>query len=333
MDSSLPEDIIKIEHLTKVFKNKKTVTAVDDISLSVKKGEIFGLLGPNGAGKSTIIRILTTLLKPTSGKAYLKEYEVTKEPEKIRTIIGVCPQNGTLDIELTAYDNLEFYGKLLDVDDSILKDRIWELLQMADLKDRAYNEVRTFSGGMKRKLEIVRAFIHKPLILFLDEPTIGLDPESRREVWDQVLQLNTHNTTIILTTHYMDEAERLCNRIAFVDSGRLISLDTPENLKKALPSGDRIEIGFNEIKPELISSLQNNPLISSVEIKGKILYIFSKSGNKVLPSLLTAFEHYSLEMLSITIRSPTLEDVFIYLTGNNLDSSGESPGIGSSKVV
>ncbi len=327
MDSSYSDDIIKIEHLTKIFSNKKIVKAVDDISLSVRHGEIFGLLGPNGAGKSTIIRILTTLLKPTSGKAYLKEYDVTKEPEKIRSLIGVCPQNGTLDIELTAYDNLEFYGKLLNVDDLSLEPRIWELLEMSNLKDRAHQQVRTFSGGMKRKLEIVRAFIHKPLILFLDEPTIGLDPESRREVWEQVLNLNTHNTTIILTTHYMDEAERLCDRIAFVDQGRLISLDTPDNLKKALPSGDRIEIGFTDLRPDLIASLQNNPLISSVEVKGKTLCIFSKSGNKVLPSLLTTFEQYSHEMLSITIRSPTIEDVFIYLTGNNLSNSGDNSGI------
>src|SRR5512137_2869541 len=228
--------IIRIDHITKIFYEKtRTVTAVNDVTLDVRRGEIFGLLGPNGAGKSTLIRILTTLLKPTSGTACVDTYDITKDPEKIRTIIGVCPQNSTLDVELTAYDNLEFYGKLVNVPDDILDKRIWELLKMTDLTDRAYMRVSTFSGGMRRKLEIVRAFIHRPLILFLDEPTIGLDPEARREVWQQISELNKEKITIILTTHYMDEAEKLCNRIAFIDKGYLVALDTVENLKKMVP--------------------------------------------------------------------------------------------------
>ena len=203
--------IIRIEHVVKTFTSRnKTVIAVNDVSFTVKRGEIFGLLGPNGAGKSTLIRILTTLLTPTSGTACLDTYEITRDPEKVRTIIGVCPQNSTLDVELTAYDNLDFYGKLVNVPDAILDKRIWELLEMTGLTDRAHMRVGTFSGGMRRKLEIVRAFIHHPLILFLDEPTIGLDPEARREVWQQIAVLNKEKTTIILTTHYMDEAEKLC---------------------------------------------------------------------------------------------------------------------------
>ncbi|MDD1713973.1 MAG: ABC transporter ATP-binding protein, partial [Methanoregulaceae archaeon] len=179
------DDIIRIEKITKVFQNARTVVAVDDVSFTVRRGEIFGLLGPNGAGKSTLIRILTTLMKPTSGTASIESYEVTREPEKIRARIGVCPQNSTLDLELSAYDNLDFYGRLQNVDDATLEARIPELLAMVDLSDRAEARVSTFSGGMRRKLEIVRAFIHRPSILFLDEPTIGLDPESRREVWKQ----------------------------------------------------------------------------------------------------------------------------------------------------
>ena len=235
--ASSGDRIIRIEHLTKIFSNHQVVTAVNDVSFEVLKGEIFGLLGPNGAGKSTIIRILTTLMKPSSGIAYVGPFEVTRDEEEVRGIIGVCPQNSTLDIELTAYDNLEFYGKLLNVDERMLDGRIWELLGMAGLTDRAHSRVSTFSGGMRRKLEIVRAFLHRPLILFLDEPTIGLDPQSRREVWEQISILNTEQTTIILTTHYMDEAEQLCDRIAFIEGGRLISLDTPENLKKMIPDG------------------------------------------------------------------------------------------------
>ncbi|MFH0967176.1 MAG: ATP-binding cassette domain-containing protein, partial [Methanobacteriota archaeon] len=260
------ESIIRIEHLTKIFfERKRTVTAVNDISFDVNRGEIFGLLGPNGAGKSTIIRILTTLLKPTSGTACVDSYDITKNPEKIREIIGVCAQNSTLDVELTAYDNLEFYGKLENVPASTLDARIWQLLEMTELTDRAHMKVQTLSGGMRRKLEIVRAFIHHPLILFLDEPTIGLDPEARREVWQQIETLNTENTTIILTTHYMDEAEKLCNRIAFVDKGQLIALDILENLKRLIPEGDLIEIGCDTIDDRVLSVLKNNTQINSLE--------------------------------------------------------------------
>ena len=323
--SVLPDtpSIIRIDHLTKIFREKnRSVTAVDDVTLEVRRGEIFGLLGPNGAGKSTLIRVLTTLLRPTSGTACVDSYDIIRNPEKIRSIIGVCPQNSTLDVELTAYDNLEFYGTLVNVDDSILDMRIWQLLAMADLTDRAHMKVQTLSGGMRRKLEIVRAFIHHPLILFLDEPTIGLDPEARHEVWQQILLLNEENTTIILTTHYMDEAEKLCNRIAFVDKGRLIALDVVENLKQLIPAGDLIEIGFDTIDERLLPVLQQNTHINAVEVKEQKLIISAKNGSKLLPEIVVAFEKFSTPMTSISIRSPSLEDVFIHLTGKKLDDGG-----------
>lgn len=316
--------IIKIDHLTKVFTTKaKTVTAVNDISFEVKHGEIFGLLGANGAGKSTIIRILTTLLSPTSGQAYVDNYDVTKDPEKIRSIIGVCPQNSTSDVELTAYDNLEFYGKLENVPDSILPDRIWELLTVANLADRANMPVRTLSGGMRRKLEIVRAFIHRPLILFLDEPTIGLDPEARREVWQQILALNAEHTTIILTTHYMDEAERLCTRIAFVDHGSLMALDTLENLRKLIPAGDLIAIGIDSMDPRAEEAIQNLPLVNAVSTSDHTVHISATNGSRVIPAILGIFEQYEIPIVSISIRSPSLEDIFIYLTGKGLDGGND----------
>lgn len=332
MTTAVPEredadSIIRIYNVTKTFASKtKTVTAVNDISFTVNRGEIFGLLGPNGAGKSTLIRILTTLLQPTSGTAFLDTYEITKQPEHVRGIIGVCPQNSTLDVELTAYDNLAFYGKLVNVPDTILDARIWELLAMTELTDRAHMRVGTFSGGMRRKLEIVRAFIHHPLILFLDEPTIGLDPEARREVWQQISDLNKEKTTIILTTHYMDEAEKLCNRIAFVDKGRLIALDTLENLRLRLPAGDLIEIGFERVDDRVISAIRSNPLVNSAEIQGNQIVISARNGSKVLPALINSFEEYSVPMNSISIHTPSLEDVFIYLTGSKLDvgTAGES---------
>ena len=320
--SVLPDNtsIIRIDHLTKIFYEKnRSVTAVDDITLEVRRGEIFGLLGPNGAGKSTLIRVLTTLLRPTSGTACVDTYDIIRDPEKIRSIIGVCPQNSTLDVELTAYDNLEFYGKLVNVDDRTLDKRIWELLEMTELTDRAHMKVQTFSGGMRRKLEIVRAFIHHPLILFLDEPTIGLDPEARHEVWQQIAKLNEEKTTIILTTHYMDEAEKLCNRIAFVDKGRLIALDVLENLKQLIPAGDLIEIGFDTFDERLLPVLRQNTLINSVGVKEQKLIISAKNGSKLLPEIVAVFEKFSTPMSSISIRSPSLEDVFIHLTGKKLD--------------
>lgn len=319
------EQIIRLEHLTKVFRNTHTVRAVDDVSFDVTKGEIFGLLGPNGAGKSTLIRILTTLLTPTSGTAFVGSYEVTKDPESVRTIIGVCPQSSTLDVELTAYDNLDFYGRLLNVEEDVLEDRIWELLKMTDLADRAHSRVSTFSGGMRRKLEIVRAFLHRPLILFLDEPTIGLDPDSRFEVWQQITRLNTEKTTIILTTHYMDEAERLCNRIAFMDKGRLIALDTPENHKRALPAGDLIDIGLGRMDDGAVTAIQASGLVTSVEVRGNSLRIHARNGNSVLPTIIGIFDRFSVPMTSISIHSPSIEDVFIHLTGRKLDSgNGEA---------
>ena len=314
------EEIIRLEHLTKVFKGKDMVTAVDDVSFSVSKGEVFGLLGPNGAGKSTLIRILTTLIAPTSGTAFVGSYEVTKDAESVRSIIGVCPQNSTLDLELTAYDNLDFYGRLLGVEDDVRDGRIWELLKMTGLTDRANSRVSTFSGGMRRKLEIVRAFLHRPLILFLDEPTIGLDPDSRFEVWQQITRLNAEKTTIILTTHYMDEAERLCNRIAFMDKGRLIALDTPENHKRALPAGDLIDIGFDRLDERVLPALRESGVVTSAEVKDRIIRISARNGNSVLPQIIGIFERFSVPMTSISIRSPSIEDVFIHLTGRKLDS-------------
>jgi ABC-2 type transport system ATP-binding protein len=316
-----PDRIIRIEHISKVFSNHERVVAVNDVSFDVRKGEIFGLLGPNGAGKSTLIRILTTLMAPTTGTAFVDTYEITKEPEKVRSIIGVCPQNSTLDLELTAYDNLDFYGRLQDIDEKHLDSRIRELLEMAGLSDRAEAKAGTFSGGMRRKLEIVRAFIHHPLILFLDEPTIGLDPESRREVWKQISLLNTEQTTIILTTHYMDEAEKLCDRLAFMEGGALIALDTPENLKLAMPRGDLIEVGYETMNEEVLSRIREHSQVSAVEVQDRKVLISAHQGSSLLPVILNDFERSSVKVTTITIRSPSLEDVFIYLTGKNLEQS------------
>ena len=316
------ESIITIVHLSKSFSNGREIVAVDDVSVEVHKGEIFGLLGPNGAGKTTLIRMLTTLIAPTSGTAFVGEYEITRSPEAIRSIIGVCPQQGTLDPELTAWENLNFYGKLLGMDDRTRRQRIPELLQTAGLSSRAHSPVSTFSGGMKRKLEIVRAFIHRPKILFLDEPTIGLDPESRREVWDQITGLNREETTVILTTHYMDEAEQLCDRVAFMDDGRIIAVDTVENLTHAMPEGDLIEIGTAGASEAALSSLRALPSVIRVVESEGALRISARDGSILLPGIVSALERTGTTITSVTIRTPSLEDVFIHLTGRKLGTGG-----------
>jgi ABC-2 type transport system ATP-binding protein len=207
--------------------------------------------------------------------------------------------------------------------------RISDLLVMTGLAGRAGMQVKTFSGGMRRKLEIVRAFIHHPLVLFLDEPTIGLDPESRREVWRQIAILNQEETTIILTTHYMDEAEKLCNRIAFIDGGRLISLDTPDNLKRSVPAGDLIEIGVDRGDEGILAMVRGYDQVRSVEMKETVLAISATQGSRLVPLLLADLERHGVAVKSISIRSPSLEDVFIHLTGKKLDTPGipDIPGL------
>ncbi|NLX48550.1 MAG: ABC transporter ATP-binding protein [Methanospirillum sp.] len=324
-------EIIRVEHLTKVFGRGATaITAVDDVSLSIRRSEIFGILGPNGAGKSTLIRILTTLLTPTAGSARVAGFDLVREPGRIRSVIGVCPQAGTLDLELTARDNLEFYGHLVDYPRAELAGRIRELLAFAGLEDRAESVVATFSGGMRRRLEIVRAFIHRPLIIFLDEPTIGLDPEARHEVWEQVARLNAEKTTVILTTHYMDEAERLCDRVAFIDGGRLIALDTVERLLGLVPSGDLVEIRFDRITGDVVDRLRDDPRIGFLEVREGTIALRALNGGRLVPALLGVFEEAGLAVTSLSVRTPSLEDLFIYLTGKefgagaatNADSTG-----------
>ncbi len=315
--------IIRTSGLKKIYKNKKTIVAVDGVDFSVRRGEIFGLLGPNGAGKTTVVRMLTTLIRPTSGTAWVDSFEISRDPENIRRIIGVCPQNSTLDVELTAWENLEFHAQLFGILESVRRERIPELLRMAGLGDRAHSPVSTFSGGMRRKLEIVRAFINHPLILFLDEPTIGLDPESRREVWQQIRILNKAGTTVILTTHYMDEAERLCERIALMDSGRILLLDTPDNLKKAMPEGDLIEVRTDRTDDRLIQEISRIRNVLSVTRKEGTMIISARDGSGTLPEIITALERTGHPIRSISIRSPSLEDVFIHFTGKHLGEAEE----------
>ncbi len=225
------QDFIVTEKLTKQYANVK---AINDLDLSVRKGEIFGFLGPNGAGKTTTIRVLTTLTKPTSGKALVSGYDVVKEPEKVKESIGVVQQHISLDRDLTVKENMEFHARLHRIESSNRKKRITELLNYVELTDYADKMVDTLSGGMKKKAAIICSLLHEPSVLFLDEPTVGLDPQARRKLWDLIRRLNSDGTTVFLTTHYIEEAEALCGRVGIMHHGKLIALDTPQELRKKL---------------------------------------------------------------------------------------------------
>jgi ABC-2 type transport system ATP-binding protein len=222
-------EIIQVKNLVKNFKEVK---AVDGLSFSVEKGQIFALLGPNGAGKSTTIKILTTLLKPTSGEVIINGFDVKKDPDGVRRSFGIVFQDSSLDDELTAYENMDFHGVLYKIPKQLRRERIEQLLKMVDLWERKNSLVKTFSGGMKRRLEIARGLLHHPQVFFLDEPTIGLDPQTRSHIWDYIKKLNKdENTTIVFTTHYMDEAEKVADEITIVDHGKVVEYGTPQELK------------------------------------------------------------------------------------------------------
>ena len=241
------QGIIDVKNLTKIYDEGK-VLAVDDISFNIKKGEIFALLGPNGAGKTTIINVLATLLSSTKGDAYVNNYDVNKDPEKVRKSIGIVFQEPSVDGEMKAWENLELHAILYGMPKKERQAKIQEVLKLVDLDDRADTYVKNYSGGMKRRLEIARGLLHEPKVLFLDEPTLGLDPQTRRKIWDKIKELNKGNSkiTILITTHYMDEADELADRICIMDHGKIIAMDTSENLKKQL-SGDVIDIQLEEI--------------------------------------------------------------------------------------
>ena len=241
------QNIIDVKNLTKIY-DEGNVLAVDDISFNIKKGEIFALLGPNGAGKTTIINVLATLLSSTKGDAYVNNYDVNKDPEKVRKSIGIVFQEPSVDGEMKAWENLELHAILYGMPKKERQAKIQEVLKLVDLDDRADTYVKNYSGGMKRRLEIARGLLHEPKVLFLDEPTLGLDPQTRRKIWDKIKELNKGNSkiTILITTHYMDEADELADRICIMDHGKIIAMDTSENLKKQL-SGDVIDIQLEEI--------------------------------------------------------------------------------------
>jgi ABC-2 type transport system ATP-binding protein len=316
---------IEVEHLVKKFGD---FTAVDDVSFQVAEGEIFGLLGPNGAGKTTLIRMMTTLTLPTSGTARIAGHDVVKDADGVRNAIGVIPQAFTSDPELTAQENMLVHAKLYGVDPSTRAKLIDDLLESVDLMKFRDALVRTFSGGMRRRLEIARGLVHSPKTLFLDEPTTGLDPVSRTNVWEMIRTLRQKSgMTILLTTHYMDEADKLCDRIAIVDHGKLAALDTPTKLKDNVPGADTLEAEFENAPPDWIKQLETIAHAAGVTQGNGVIHIASNNGPATVAALMDLARSRKVIVKKVSVQSTTLDDVFLHYTGRELRDASHQVGL------
>lgn len=307
---------IEVDGLTKRFGE---LVAVNNISFTVANGEIFGLLGPNGAGKTTLIRMLTTLTPPTSGTARIGGYDIVREANEVRHVLGVIPQAFTSDPELTAQENMLIHAKLYGVpvgEREKLIERLLESVELVKFKDKL---VQTFSGGMRRRLEIARGLVHSPKIMFLDEPTTGLDPVSRTNVWEMIRRLrNESKLTILLTTHYMDEADKLCDRIAIVDHGKLAALDTPTNLKDSVPGTDIVEAEFTGAPADWLAQLQALAHVASASQHDGVVHINSNDGPVTVAALMDLARERNVTVKRVSVQGTTLDDVFLHYTGTDL---------------
>ena len=315
-----PPDAPKAIEVERIVKKYGDFTAVDDVTFDVKDGEIFGLLGPNGAGKSTLIRMMTTLIPITSGKARIAGHDVKKNPDAVRRVIGVIPQALTSDIDLTVEENLSIYAKLYDVPAKLRKQNIDELLETVDLTKWRDAQTKTLSGGMRRRLEIARGLVHNPQIFFLDEPTTGLDPVSRVAVWEMLMNIKSkRQLTILITTHYMDEADRLCDRIAIVDHGKLVALDTPAALKASVPGSNVIEAQFDHAPADWEQKLHTLDDVTSVQHEGAGMYrVLTGNGSRTTTELVELAVQVGVPVKSLTVQNTTLDDVFVHYTGRQL---------------
>jgi len=301
--------IITVDNLSKKFKS---LTAVDGISFSVNEGEVFGFLGPNGAGKTTTISILCTLLSPTGGAAAIAGFDCAKSPDDVRRSIGLIFQDTTLDAGLTAYENLKFHAYLYNLDHTLTEKRIDEMLTVVELQGRKHDLIKNFSGGMKRRLEIARGLLHYPRVLFLDEPTLGLDPQTRNTIWDFINRLRKQEKiTVFMTTHYMEEAEN-CDRIAIIDAGKIIAIDTPARLKEMV-HGDVIHLVTAD-NPRAAGEIAERFSITAREENGGLV-LEAEKGDEFIPRLLHAL---TVRTLSVSLKKPTLNDVFLKLTGRTI---------------
>lgn len=306
--------------LTKQFNG---LVAVDKLNIAVEQGEVFGLLGPNGAGKTTTISMLCTILKPTSGTAKVNGYDIVKQANLVRKSIGIVFQDPSIDDRLTGKENLYMHADLYGVPTSEQKARVDEVLKLVELEARANDILRTYSSGMRRRLEIARGLVHYPKVLFLDEPTIGLDPQTREHIWTYVQELKkAHDVTMILTTHYMEEADKLSDRVAIIDYGKIVALDTPVKLKEAL-EGDVITIKTKEAQ-KLSTTLAKEMNLQNARIMDENLELTAPKGKALLPKIVEAASRNNITIDAVSVREPSLEDVFIHYTGREIRAEGGS---------
>jgi ABC-2 type transport system ATP-binding protein len=322
---------IEVENLVKRFGD---FVAVDSLNFSVEHGEVFGLLGPNGAGKSTLIRMLTTLVPPTSGTARVNGFDVVRSANDVRRSIGVIPQAMTSDLDLSAIENMSIFAKLYGIPREKRVRTIKALLKDVDLEQWADKPVKMFSGGMRRRLEIARGLVHEPKIFFLDEPTTGLDPVSRVTVWEMLARLKQErDLTILVTTHYMDEADKLCDRIAIVDHGRLVALDSPLKLKASIPGKNILEVSFTDVPGNWIETLNALPEVAGVKAEENVFRISSHNGPRTTVALMEAARKANATVASLSVQSTTLDDVFVHYTGHQLRDALQAPSAADSPFM
>jgi ABC-2 type transport system ATP-binding protein len=314
---------IEVENLVKRFGD---FVAVDSLNFAVEHGEVFGLLGPNGAGKSTLIRMLTTLVPPTSGRARVNGFDVVRAANDVRQSIGVIPQAMTSDLDLSAVENMSIFAKLYGIPREKRVRTIKALLKDVDLDQWADKPVKMFSGGMRRRLEIARGLVHEPKIFFLDEPTTGLDPVSRVTVWEMLSRLKRErDLTILVTTHYMDEADKLCDRIAIVDHGKLVALDSPLKLKASIPGKNILEVSFTGAPGDWMETLSRLPDVAGVKAEENVYRISSHNGPRTTVALMEAARKANAAVASLSVQSTTLDDVFVHYTGHQLRDALQAP--------
>ncbi|PTD94130.1 export ABC transporter ATP-binding protein [archaeon SCG-AAA382B04] len=310
--------IIEVNDLVKNFGD---IEAVKNISFEVGSGEIFGLLGPNGAGKTTTVGVITSEVKPTLGEVVVDGVDVEERPLAVKKNIGVIPQHRSLDRKLTGWENVWVMANAYGVGEK--EERIREVLELVGLSERANDSIRGYSGGMLQRLLVARALVHDPDVLFLDEPTMGLDPQARRAIWKRVKELNSEGKTILLTTHYMEEADALCDRIAIMNKGRIVERGSPEKLKSQGPGENVIKIGLEEVPSSLVREIRDVGMVSDVRVvegsKLMELHIFSEKGKELSPEIVSCIKDDGMDVISMDVREPTLEDIFINLTGEKLE--------------
>jgi ABC-2 type transport system ATP-binding protein len=320
------QSAIVVDH---VVKRYGAFEAVKDVSFSVADGEIFGLLGPNGAGKSTLIRMMTTLMPITGGRAIVAGHDVAKEPDAVRRVIGVIPQALTSDPDLTVFENLSIYAKLYSVPRAERAKNIADVLEAVDLTKWRDAQTKTLSGGMRRRLEIARGLVHNPKIFFLDEPTTGLDPVSRIAVWEMLDNLRrTRHLTMLLTTHYMEEADKLCDRIAIVDHGTLVALGSPIELKHNVPGANVVEVHFDRETAEWETRLKALEGVTSVQAESAGFYrVLTSSGSRTTMQLVELAASLGETLTSLSVQNTTLDDVFVHYTGRQLRDEQVKPAV------